>query len=195
MASAFTNEEREKIHKALIASAKEMASKYGMKKTSVEQLAKSAGISKGMFYKFYPTKELLFFEMLESMHSEIYGNAEKVLKERTDLSEGKRLSEAFMSAINTVGSYGLMDFWENETQYLLRKIPGDILEKHYHSDEEHISRLIKISGINISLPSDVVSALVRALILTISNRSQIGKYYPEVLKILVHSVCDRLIGP
>lgn len=195
MASAFTSEERKKIHKELIDSAKKMASKYGMKGTSVEQLAKSAGISKGMFYKFYPSKEMLFFEMLESMHSEIYGTAEKILRERTDLGERERLAEAFMAALNTMERLGMEDFWENDIPYLLRKIPEDILEEHYHSDEEHISELIKISGINISLPSDVVSSLIRALILTMSHQKEIGKYYPQVLKILVSSVCSSLIYP
>ena len=195
MASAFTNEEREKIREELIVSAKNMASKFGIKRTSVEQLAKSVGISKGMFYKFYPSKELLFFEMLESMHTEIYGNAEKILRERMDLSEHERLSEAFMAALNTMQLSGMADFWENDIPYLLRKIPEDVLEEHYHSDEEHISELIKISGINLSLPSDIVSSLIRALILTMSHHREIGKNYPEVLKILVSSVCSHLVYP
>ncbi|MGH2331574.1 TetR/AcrR family transcriptional regulator [Thermoanaerobacter mathranii] len=44
--------------KRLIAAAKECLQKYGVKKTSVEQLTKMAGISKGSFYIFYGSKEI-----------------------------------------------------------------------------------------------------------------------------------------
>ena len=47
----------------------------GMKKTSVEQLTKAVGIAKGSFYKFYESKEMLFFAVLENVHSELYGVA------------------------------------------------------------------------------------------------------------------------
>jgi len=193
VATAFTNEEKEKIHRDLISAAMDMAAKYGMKKTSVDQLAERVGISKGMFYKFYPTKEMLFFEMLEHMHSTVYGRAEEVLQNRLDLNEKERLAEAFLVAISIMDDMGMMDFFESEIQFLLRKIPDDVLKKHYHSDMHHIKELMEISGFRISLPADIVSALVRALMLTISHRTQIGDCYTEVLKILVYSVCDRII--
>ncbi len=44
----------------------------GMKKTSVDQLTKAVGIAKGSFYKFYESKEMPFFAVLESIHSELY---------------------------------------------------------------------------------------------------------------------------
>lgn len=40
-----------------------------------------SGTSKGAFYKFYPSKELLFFEILEDMHTEIYEASTGVLKQ------------------------------------------------------------------------------------------------------------------
>jgi len=193
VATAFTNEEKEKIQEELISAAMDMTAKYGMKKTSVDQLAERVGISKGMFYKFYPTKEMLFFEMLEHMHTTVYGRAIDVLQSRVDLSEKERLAETFLAAIGEMEDMGMMDFLENEIQFLLRKIPDDVLKKHYHSDMQHIEELMEMSGFQISLPSDIVSALIRALMLTISHREQIGDCYPEVLKILVYSVCDRII--
>ena len=39
-----------------------------MKKTSVDQLTKAVGIAKGSFYKFFESKEMLFFAVLENIH-------------------------------------------------------------------------------------------------------------------------------
>ena len=39
-----------------------------MKKTSVDQLTKAVGIAKGSFYKFYESKEMLFFAVLDTFY-------------------------------------------------------------------------------------------------------------------------------
>ncbi len=65
MPTAFTQHERAHIRAALQSKGYELFAAYGIKKTSVEELAKSAGISKGAFYLFYDSKEELFFELLE----------------------------------------------------------------------------------------------------------------------------------
>ena len=51
-----------------------------LKKTSVDQLTKAVGIAKGSFYKFYESKEILFFAVLEDIHAELYGVADQVLE-------------------------------------------------------------------------------------------------------------------
>ena len=46
---------------ALLKETRHCAVTLGMKKTSVDQLTKAVGIAKGSFYKFYESKEMLFF--------------------------------------------------------------------------------------------------------------------------------------
>ena len=58
---AFTDYETEQLRKALLKETRHCAVTLGMKKTSVEQLTKAVGIAKGSFYKFYESKEMLFF--------------------------------------------------------------------------------------------------------------------------------------
>lgn len=63
MSVAFSNQEREEILRSLKQTALRYAGTLGMRRTSVEQLAQAAHISKGAFYKFYASKELLYFEL------------------------------------------------------------------------------------------------------------------------------------
>ena len=70
---AFTDYETEQLRKALLKETRHCAVTLGMKKTSVDQLTKAVGIAKGSFYKFYESKEMLFFAVLENIHSELYG--------------------------------------------------------------------------------------------------------------------------
>lgn len=61
MATAFTEQEVQIIKSKLKEAARQFAVTTGVRKTSVDQLALATGISKGAFYKFYPSKEALFF--------------------------------------------------------------------------------------------------------------------------------------
>ena len=61
---AFSQEENALIRQSLLAEGRRRAVTVGMRKTSVEQLTEAAGISKGSFYKYFESKEMLFLAVL-----------------------------------------------------------------------------------------------------------------------------------
>ena len=69
-----------------------------MRKTSVEQLTEAVGISKGSFYKFFESKELLFFTVLEDIHTECFAAAQKSLQENATLLPAERAAAAILAA-------------------------------------------------------------------------------------------------
>lgn len=60
MARSFTEREKENIKRSLQETCKRSWTQSGYKKTSVDDLCRQAGISKGAFYLFYESKEVLF---------------------------------------------------------------------------------------------------------------------------------------
>ena len=83
---AFTDEQNEQIRNDLIRAARRCGITIGMRKTSVEQLTEAVGISKGSFYKFFDSKELLFFTVLEHPYRVLRGSAEVLAGEYTPAS-------------------------------------------------------------------------------------------------------------
>ncbi len=53
---AFSAEENAAIRETLLREARRCAVTLGLRKTSVEQLTEAAGISKGLFYKYFASK-------------------------------------------------------------------------------------------------------------------------------------------
>lgn len=194
MAAPFTEKEKESVKKALKQAASECISTVGMRGATVERLAKSAGISKGAFYGFYETKELLFFEVLEDWHGELYREAMDVLLNRTDLSSSERAAAAIMRVCDILQKHSLIGFVENDLPLLLRKIPTDVLNKHYHGDDVHIRDIIRQSGLKLKQPPEVACAAVRAIFLSLQNRGQVGEFFPQALGLLVRGVCEQLIA-
>ncbi|MBC7169573.1 TetR/AcrR family transcriptional regulator [Candidatus Bipolaricaulota bacterium] len=64
MPRALTETEREAIRARLVEAGRELFARYGLRKTTVEELARAAGIAKGTFYLFFASKEDLYVELL-----------------------------------------------------------------------------------------------------------------------------------
>ena len=84
MARSFTEREKENIKKSLRDACKQSWTKYGYKKTSVDDLCRQAGISKGAFYLFFESKEALFCDVLCTVQEQICTAAAKVIEEHKD---------------------------------------------------------------------------------------------------------------
>lgn len=192
MATAFTKQEVIIIVEKLKRAAKENAVSLGVRRTTVDQLAAAAGISKGAFYKFYASKELLFFDVMEDMHTEIYEAAAKALRQNRALPAADRAAEAVLAACRAMERSGMMAFVERDVPYLLRKVPADYQKKHYHNDEVHIRELLESAGLQPVGGMDLAAAAVRGLMLTISHQEEIGSFYPQVLDLLVRGTCRQL---
>ena len=63
MPRAFTDSERETIRAKLMAAGRACFLRFGLKKTTVEDLVKPAGIAKASFYLFFDSKEELYVEL------------------------------------------------------------------------------------------------------------------------------------
>ena len=189
---AFTEYETEQLRKALLKETRHCAVTLGMKKTSVDQLTKAVGIAKGSFYKFYESKEMLFFAVLEGIHSELYGVADQALSETASLPTSERVAKAILAVCKRLSDTGDMIFIENDAKLLLQRLPEEVKKVHYHDDETHIRQLLEKYDLVPKSGTSLAVATVFGLILTVSHKEQIGELYPQVLETLVNGTCREL---
>lgn len=64
MPRKFTGGEREQVRGKILAAGRERFARYGAGKTTMEEVARAAGIGKGTLYLFFPSKEDLLFELI-----------------------------------------------------------------------------------------------------------------------------------
>ena len=86
MATAFTDEEKEIIRTKLHKAARECLQRYGVRKTTVDQMVAMVDISKGSFYNFYSSKEILFFTVLEEYQIEIMNSFAEQLEQKNQIN-------------------------------------------------------------------------------------------------------------
>ena len=189
---AFTDEQNKQIRNDLIWEARRCGITIGMRKTSVERLTEAVGISKGSFYKFFDSKELLFFAVLENIHTECFTAAQKSLQENESLPPAGRAAAAILAACRWLADTKAFVFIENDADFLLHRLPVEVKTAHYHDDETHIRALLEGGGLQPKGGMALAAATVRGLILTVSHQEQIGALYPQVLETLVRGACREL---
>ncbi|WP_135826500.1 TetR/AcrR family transcriptional regulator [Halorussus ruber] len=62
--AGFDDAERERIRRQLRETGRDLFARYGLDKTTIGDLTTPAGIANGTFYRFYDSKEQLYFEIL-----------------------------------------------------------------------------------------------------------------------------------
>ena len=189
---AFTEEQNETIRRDLIREARCCGVTVGMRKTSVEQMTEAVGISKGSFYKFFDSKELLFFAVLEDIHTECFAAAQKSLQENAAIDPASRTAAAILAACRWLSETKAFVFIENDAEFLLHRLPEEVKTAHYHDDETHIRLLLEKYDLVPNRGISLAAATVRGLILTVSHKEQIGELYPQVLETLVYGACRAL---
>ena len=193
MATAFTPRERERINESLLDAALSCAAGGGMRHCTVDGLAREAGISKGAFYGFYESKEHLFLSMLERLHNQMYGSAEKVLEERSDMPIAQRVALAVQSVCSVAEKSNAIRFLREEVPLLLRRLPENLLREHYRSDEERIRLLIQKADVTLNASIDTACAVVRLILMSLIVKDDVGERYDEAVRLMIDGSCRMLV--
>lgn len=193
MAVSFIEKEKAGIVKALRVAAGRHAASMGMRKTTVDELASEAGISKGAFYKFYPSKEHLFLDVLEQWYHSIYEKAQQALWDNSALPPRERAAMILKATLRAMRAMPLMRFCQDEIPLMVRKLPETLLKEHYQSADEFISTLINRSGVELTVPNGVACAVVKVLFLSLLTAQDVGQQYESAMDELIEGACRQMI--
>ncbi|MCE5342260.1 MAG: TetR/AcrR family transcriptional regulator [Eubacteriales bacterium] len=193
MAVSFSDKEKAGIVAALRQAAGRHAARKGMRKTTVDELAMEAGISKGAFYKFYPSKEHLFLDVLEQRQTEISRRVQLALGQNPASSARLRAAVMLKTAWRAMREQSLAGFYQDDVPFILRKLPEKLLREHYRSNEDLIRSLMGQAGVTLVVPESEAYAAVRILLFSLLTAQQVGPSYPAAMDALIDGACVHMI--
>lgn len=194
MATAFTEKEKELIGRKLKEVAQVCLLKFGVKKTSVDEIVQMTGISKGSFYNFYPAKEILFFEVLEEYQKSVIDELENKLKKEEYIGTDK-FTELFFGLFKTVRQSFVMNIIQNqEIEYLFRKLPKEIVAEHHSLDDAFTEKIFSYIKVRNNVKKEVIAASLRAIFMTMLHIDEINaKDFDEAMKLLIKGLAQQII--
>jgi AcrR family transcriptional regulator len=199
MPRAFTDQEREKIRERLIAAGKKLINRLGERFFSVDELVQEAGISKGSFYSFFPSREDFILTVFESWETEYRGILIKELSEGEG-SKAERFERFFIGAFKILEREpGLAKIGFKEIESIIERLPPERIMAHKARDEEALERAFDSQATLSPETLSVIRGLGPVLFSIAIHREDFppGSYAPTVAliaKALARQLADDLGG-
>ena len=193
MATAFTSEEKEVIRKKLHKVAKECLQRYGVKKTTVDQMAAMVDISKGSFYNFYSSKEMLFFAVLEEYQMDVMDRLTEQLDMEAKIDTNRLVQLLYDFYQDFRYSFMYTIFKNHEMELLLRKLPKEAITNHHLIDDRMVKKIVSRINIRENVSVEIVSALFRTIAMTILHIEEIGEeQFDTTLKLVIQGIVEQI---
>ena len=193
MATAFTTEEKEIIRKKLHKVAKECLQRYGVKKTTVDQMAAMVDISKGSFYNFYSSKEMLFFAVLEEYQIDVMDRLTEQLDMEAKIDTNRLVQLLYDFYQDFRYSFMYTIFKNHEMELLVRKLPKEAITNHHLIDDRMVKKIVSRINIRENVSVEIVSALFRTIAMTILHIEEIGEeQFDTTLKLVIQGIVEQI---
>jgi AcrR family transcriptional regulator len=196
MPKAFSERERELIKSRLIAVGKRLINKVGLRHLVVDDIAREAGISKGSFYSFYPSREEFILSVFESWELEYRGALIGEVVEGEGTAR-ERIERFFVGTFEILEREpGLAHVGMKDIQTIIERLPPERIAAHQAADnrvlEETFGRWVAES----LLSPDIIAAfrgLIPALFSIAMHREDFpaGSYQPAV-KLIAEALAMRI---
>lgn len=200
MPRGFSKKESDRIKQTLIDEGIMHLKTIGIQRTRIEDLTSAVKISKGAFYKFFSSKEIFFFNILEIYEESLKNKFTNLLSK----IEIDNVEDGVKNAIKeVVFSEEMQDYIlflkKDELAYILRNIDQDMLNIHQDKDQAFIASiytLLSTYGIKTKFDPRKIMAYVAGLFCLFSERHIIKEEYFETvvddyIQILAKAILEK----
>ena len=190
MARGFTERERENIKRNLLKVGKESWTRYGCKKTSVDELCRQAGISKGAFYLFFESKEALFCEILCSVQNYICEEASKIMEEQRDKCG---VVKALKFVYREYDKNNFLYHVDNtDFTVFMNKLSEDQAGRIEEANRRSRELFISHPYMKLKVDADLALAVIYSLIMNIKNKELLPCNHMETFEFMAERLIDSL---
>ena len=204
MPRAFNPEERERILARLHETGRALFERQGVRKTNVADLAAAAGIGKGSFYLFYPSKEALFVAISDEFELRLKSafTTELEALRRAGADARTLLRRYFQLQFEAFERHPFLALLGDraEMESLVRHVGTERFEQERVKDAEFFAGLIgswqREGLVDPGANPLAVAAVSRAVLALIQGRDLIGEDdWDGLVELTIDALATRLATP
>lgn len=196
MGRAYTEEERSAIRIRLLEAGLDMFHDQGVRRLSIRELTRRAGIAQGGFYSFFPNKEALVIELIH------YRTQQKLALCEKEFDQSLADPAAFVGRAIFAMPLGLKKRAEQKQMYadilhLFLTEDGPNQEKLYAALRATLEKLAaywQAQGVPVTMDVRGVLNVVKSTLILYANIERLDQdYAQELLKTYIEAACRRYI--
>lgn len=190
----FSTHEKARIEKLLLAEGERLFIAHGLKKVTIDDLARSVNIAKASFYKFYDSKEHLFLAIVQKQRQDVLQQLNNVLDESAALPDRTRVRQVLDTMIELMKKYPLLQTTDEETnETILRRVSPERLEQFSPPRMETI-QVMESQGIHFRYSAAVVTQLFQTLYQSWNAlQSQSEEVQTQVMSVLTDGLVQQIL--
>ena len=191
----FSDTEKEMIRQKLMQEGERLFTSYGIKKVSIDEIVHAAGIAKGSFYSFYPSKEHLYMDIAGNLQLKMWSEMDEFLNENRSLPPRELCKRCFLWMFSELQRYPMLKQADGETaDYLYRKLPREVIEAHTKDDSHELIKLQEF-GVHFKCGIEVATKTLQTLAISFLNLQQDHDVNQQtVMEIILDGVLKEIIS-
>lgn len=196
MPKSYSEQEREYIRKRLKEEATKCLTRYGVRRTTVDEIVKRVNIPKGTFYLFYKSKELLLFEVIQEQQKNINLELYQAFSDIVDMElSAEKLTDMIFEFYKKTEKMLVLKLSDaGEIELLKRKLPQEIVDEHLQNDTDMIEKMIALFHVKKEVDIKVISAAFHAIYYITLHKAEIGEeQYDKALRVLIYGIVMQII--
>lgn len=191
----MSQQERQEVDRRLREAAAQCLDRYGVRRTTVDELVRWANIPKGTFYLFYPAKEALFFAVLEELQERMQVSFLSTLEEKTPLG-WREFADTYLELCREAENSFLLPLMEDGgLDLLVRRLPVELVEKHQAVDRAQIQKIFALfPGVREKDPEFYAAAFRGVFLLNLHRREMGEEHFDGAMRRIVYGLCRQLFA-
>lgn len=192
MPRALTERERCRTCQKLLDKGRDIILLHGIKKVSVDDITKAAGMAKGSFYQYFGSKEKFLFEMIMDTHKQVFAQAERMLMGGNDMRE--TLRTLLLNLFNIPEMVFLTKHY-NEINELVESMTDQEAQLTNQMEVSMFRRLMTMLGIDTQKVSPgVVHNYLHTLYLIMGSELMSKEDLPQTAELIRESLISYIFG-
>ncbi len=190
MGKKFSTKQQNDIRQKLINIFEERLREGRPNKITIDNLVKEAGIAKGSFYHFFPSKEMLFVAVINQEQERILKKAQKISK-LGGTSEKEKLKKILFIIIKEIKTHPwLQNLSGPEFEQMIQRLPQNLQAKLLNEDKLALKRLLKDLVLSPKLPLDDLLVSIEIILASASHAEDFGPHYDRTVKTMINGLVD-----
>jgi len=201
MPKAFSEEEKTRIRGRLLEAGRKRFTRYGLKKTTIEELAGAAGIAKGSFYLFFDSKEELYVALLAEVMPEV---EKRVLSRSLEATDDPReaivrFQEEIVREMEEDELIRRLVTSPEELEHLIHSAPGDDAWRWRLGLFPAVLEWVEVRqkrGEIVAEDAKVVASVLGMIQFLPTHEDDLDPaIYPRLMELMVQVIADGLTCP
>ena len=192
MPRIFDESGRERVQEQLLEAGFDLIKQYGLRKTSISDIAQKAGIATGTFYNFYKSKEEFVYQIVLYKRNVVKGCFETLIK------SGNANRKGFRDYLRVIyhSDNNIFDYLnESEMAILNARWPKEYWKNKENDENTSEWLLSNLDGVSSECNWRVFANLTKSISLIRYGRVRLyTEEYEESLDIYIDAIVDYVFG-